>query len=480
MNGHTRNSRVIRRGVAIVLGTLLVTASVSLAATSLTNGPPRRRDASAATTAPSATAATTSTKTGTEKPVPTWQVAWGSAMAWGYQEARDATVRELARIGVGGRAVRIRISNAFGNVALVVGAASVALDASGPDVVPGTIQPLTFGGSPEVSVPVGGVMTSDPVAMSVHALQTLAISLYVPGSDLVTLNPSRAPGPIVSYVTTNGGGNLATAASSRALLPLLGSWTRWVDAVDVLTSRARGSIVVLGDSITVGWNTSLRWTNVLQQRLDLLPADDRRAVVNEGITANTLLPLPNDDARVGGGPAGLTRLGRDVLSQPGVSEVVLFLGTNDLWFGATADQLISGLQQAIASVHQAGLRIIGVTLLPRGGSVVDRRPWTPTMESYRQQVNNWIRTAGGFNAVLDFAPVVRDAYNGSCVPTAMFPPYDSGDHLHPDPAGQTAMADSVDTALLGMPPAPTIRLLVPVIPTPRCVGPTSSRPPSWT
>ncbi|MDA8183648.1 MAG: GDSL-type esterase/lipase family protein [Acidimicrobiales bacterium] len=473
----SRRVRLVRRGIPAVLVVLLVAASAGFAVVSLTGSASTRGHTSGdgpkprvTTTIPATTVPATTTTT--QLPAPVWRVAWGAAMAWGYQVATDVTVRELARIGIGGRAVRVRISNAFGNVPLVVASATVALDASGPSIVAGTLHPLSFGGAPGVTVPVGGVVTSDPVTMTVHALQTLAVSLYVPGSDVVTLNPSRPGGPIVSYGTVNGGGDLVSASASPALKPLYGSWTRWVDSVDVLTARARGSIVVLGDSITAGFHTTLRWTHVLQERINMLSANDRRAVVNEGISANTLLVLADDDSRVGGGPAGLTRMAQDVLTQPGVSEMVLFLGTNDLWFGATASQLIAGMQQAIAMAHQAGIRVIGVTLLPRGGSVVDGRPWTPTMESYREQVNHWIRTSGAFNGVLDFAAVVRDAYNGACVPTDMFPPYDSGDHLHPGPAGQTAMADSVDTTILGMAPAPTVALLVPVTATPGCLGPT--------
>ena len=468
----SRQARLLRRGVPALLVVLLVGTTVALVTLSgdrraHAEKPHRRREGVVTTTMSPATTSTTSAPVS----VPSWRVAWGSAMAWGYGIAENATVRELTRVGIGGRAVRIRISNAFGNAPLVVGAATVALDTSGPYVAAGTLHQVTFAGQPSVTIPVGQVLTSDTVPIQVHAMQVLAVSLYVVRPDLVSLNPSRPDGPKVSYFTPNGGGD-AVDAPGAAPFSAASPFPRWVDAVDVLTSRAAGSIVVVGDSITAGFNTSLTWTHVLQNRIDLLPADERRAVVNEGISANTLISVPGDFAKVGGGPPGLQRMDVDALTQDGVSEVVIFLGTNDLYFGATADQVIAGLQQAIAMVHQAGLRVIGVTLLPRKGSVVDGRPWTETMETYREQVNQWIRTSGAFDAVLDFAAAVRDAYNGACVPTAMFPPYDSGDHLHPNPAGQTAMADSVNTTLLDLPQAPTVPLLVGVTPTPGCTGPT--------
>ncbi len=471
MRGAHGRRLVHRRLLGLVAG-LLVVALVTLVVSLRTNGaaPPHHLSRRLPTT------------TSTLGPTPdapqsaTWRVAWGSAMAWGFGEASDTTVRELARVGVGGTALRIRISNVFGNAPLAVGAVTVALDAGGAAIVPGTMLPVTFGGAPGATIPVGGVVTSDPAEMTVHAMQTLAVSVFVSGRDLVSTNPSRPGGPSVSYFTPNGGGDVASAADAAAF-PFGDSSPRWVDAVDVLSSAARGSVVVVGDSISAGYHTPLRWTDLLEERIALLPPDERRAVVNEAISGNTLLALPDNFASRGGGPAGLDRLVPDALSQPGVSEIVLFLGTNDLWFGATATQVISGMQQAITTAHQASLKIIGVTLLPRAGSDVDGRPWTPTMEAYREQVNHWIRTSHTFDGVLDFASVVRDAYNGACSPTSMFPPFSSGDDLHPGPAGQTALGDSVATTLLEVPPAPAVPLLVPVTPTPGCVGPTGAPTP---
>jgi lysophospholipase L1-like esterase len=235
----------------------------------------------------------------------------------------------------------------------------------------------------------------------------------------------------------------------------------------VVGSTGQGSIVVVGDSITDGYHTAVRWTDVLQKRIDTLPPDERRAVINEAITANTLTATQPNDATDGGGPPGLSRLPRDALSQSGVSEVVLFLGTNDLYFGAKPQSVIAGLQQAIAMAHQAGVRVVGVTLLPR-------RPgdeaWNPIQQGYLEQVNNWILTSGSFDATLDFATAVADVYDGACAPTALFPAYDSGDHLHPDPAGETAMANSIDTSLLELPPTPPVPPLVAVSPTSGCGG----------
>ncbi|MST35304.1 SGNH/GDSL hydrolase family protein, partial [Acidimicrobiaceae bacterium USS-CC1] len=156
-----------------------------------------------------------------------------------------------------------------------------------------------------------------------------------------------------------------------------------------------------------------------------------------------VLPLADDDSRTGGGEAGMTRLARDALAQPGVDRVFLLLGTNDLWFGATAAQVIAGYRDILAQAGAAGVPVIASTLLPRSSG--GREVWTPAMEAARRAVNNWILHSGAFAAVIDLAEVVGDVYDGACRPDVMFPPYDSGDNLHPDTAGQVAMADAIPT-----------------------------------
>lgn len=398
-------------------------------------------------------------------PVQHWQVSWGSAMAWGYGIASDATVRELVTPGVGGGAVRVQISNVFGDEPLVVGAATIGVSAGGARVVPGTLRPLSFGGHLGLSVPTGQYAYSDPVVMKVTAGETLAVSLWERGTDLVSVHPCCSTMGMVSYFTPNGGGNLTASASGQGLA-LSSQWPRWVDALDVLRSGP-GSIVVLGDSITDGFNATTNWVRVLQQRVDRLPPDQQRAVVNEGITANALTSDVPTDSKTGGGPSGLSRLAPDALDQAGVSEVVIFLGTNDLWFGDTVSQLIAGYREAIARVHRAGLRVVGVTLLPRSAG---RWSWTPAQQQELEQVDRWIQSSHAFDGVLDLAHAVADIYNGACQPWLMFPPYDSGDHLHPDAAGQVAMADAVDPKVLELPPLPLVKQLVPVTPTRGCQG----------
>jgi lysophospholipase L1-like esterase len=329
--------------------------------------------------------------------------------------------------------------------------------------MPGTLHQLLFSGKRGVTVPVGGLVYSDPVTMAVKDMQVLAVSLFVRDADLVTEHPCCTK--IASYFTSNGGGNL-TGSRNGVGLTMSSPWERWVDAVDVRQATGRGSIVVIGDSITDGFNATVRWTHVLQQRIDTLPASEQRAVVNEGITANALTSVVHTDSATGGGPSGLSRLGQDAIDQAGVSEVVLFLGTNDLWFGATSEQLIAGYQEAISAVRKRGLRIVAVTLLPRSSSREEQ--WTAFQQAQLERVNRWILTSGAFGGVLNLAAATADIYNGACDPDRLSPVYDSGDHLHPNAAGQVAMADAIDPAVLGSPPLPREPQLAKVAPTPGC------------
>lgn len=447
------------------MGALTAAVVLAFSGVAWSSLPGPHRPARAAGKPLPAAPATTAAPASTEPSAPVWRVAWGSAMAWGHGEIDNATVRDLVDGAIGGQAIRFRISNVFGNAPLQVGAATVGRSAGASALQPGTVHALTFAGSPSVTIPVGAVVYTDVAALPVTGGETLAVSLWIRGPDLVTLHPCCTSPR--AWFTPNGAGNF-TAAPSLASRGYASPYERFVDAMDVLRSDGRGSIVVVGDSITDGFNATTTWTQVLQTRVDHLPSPLRPAIVNEGITANALTSYVHTDALTGGGPAGVQRMQRDALSQAGVSEVILLLGTNDLWFGASAAQLIAGYQQAIAEAHAAGVQIIGMTLLPRQTSRTEY--WSPLDQQELQTVNHWILTSGAFDGVIHSARAVADIFDNQCDPSEIFPPFDSGDHLHPDAAGQTALADAVSAADLGLPSLPPAPPLVAATPTPRCTG----------
>ncbi len=209
--------------------------------------------------------------------------------------------------------------------------------------------------------------------------------------------------------------------------------------IEVLAPEATGVLVALGDSITDGTQSGIdlnrRWPDIFARRL--AAAGIRMAVANGGIGGGRAL----ED---GVGPNALARFDRDVLAQPGVTHVTVLEGVNEIGAAGarpspTVADLISGHQQLIARARARGLKIYGATLAPFEGAAY----WTPEGEAKRQALNNWIRTSGAYDAVLDLAVVLQDPAR----PTRMRAEYDSGDHLHPGPAGYAAMAASIDVEL---------------------------------
>jgi lysophospholipase L1-like esterase len=178
-------------------------------------------------------------------------------------------------------------------------------------------------------------------------------------------------------------------------------------------------------------------------RLALAPKVTR-AVINEGIGGNTVIGRADFNPPVNS-PPGVDRLDRDVLSHAGVTHVVLFLGTNDIRRGATADQVIGGMKDIIARVKAKGIKIIGVTIIPRD-SVVPGIPdtgWDDGKTKIRNEINDWMRKQAGFDGVLDFDQVVRDPAKPDIIKVA----YDCGDGIHPSPYGYFLLGKSIDLGL---------------------------------
>ena len=375
-----------------------------------------------------------------------WRTAWGTSQhASGTTSIANTTVRLIARVSVGGDAVRIRLDNTYGKAPLRVGAAYVGVRARGAALASGTNRQTLFGGAQNVTVPAGGTVRSDPVRLQVMALQDLAVSLYIPDTNA---QPSQHSGAVVtSYLAAPNAGDRSTVESNE---PFTGTMTAmpWLKSIDVLSSSAAGVIVAFGDSITDGTCTTLdahdRWEDWLALRLAL--EDDRRggkhlhkAVVNEGIGGNTVtgegLQPPADSA------PGIERLERDVLSHEGVTDVIVFMGTNDIRRGASAAQVIAGMSQIAERVKARGLRIFGATIIPRHNVPQSgtNTGWNDAKTAIRREVNQWIRGRAGFAGVLDFDSVVRDPANADL----MLPAFNCGDGIHPSPRGYYEMGKSI-------------------------------------
>ena len=377
-----------------------------------------------------------------------WVTSWGASPqdpspgTLGLKGFHDQTVRDIIVPSVGGNTIRLELTNAFGRSPLQVGRVTVAVTDLGAGVVPGTIHPVSFGGSASVRIPAGEQVLSDPVGMQVSALQELAVSIYLPGPTGVATRHTDAQQ--VNWVSTVGD-HAGEAGVGAFTIPTL-SWY-YLSGLDVRSSRAAGTVVAFGDSITDGVNSSVggndRWPDGLARRLGAA-AGPTLSVADEGIGGNRLLTASRCC-----GASAQARFARDALDQSGVRDVIVLEGINDIGTsvgprhldtGLTPARMIAGYRDLIVQAHARGVRIFGATLLPYHGAGY----YSPAGEAIREAVNAWIRTSGAFDGVVDFDAAMRDPAD----PLRLNPAYDSGDHLHPNDAGYQAMADAISLDML--------------------------------
>jgi len=383
---------------------------------------------------------------------PAWIETWAAsqqipepANALPAAEMQDVTIRETFHLSLGGPAIRVRLSNAFGTEPLTFAAVHVARPATvgSAAIVPGSDTEVTFSGSASVTVPAGAEYWSDPVAFPVKALSSVSVSFYL------ATPPAQQTGHPGSRATTYFVHGDQVAAADWPGAQHVDHWYQ-VSGIEVPSPPDGGDVVALGDSLTDGHATTTngnnRWTDDLAERLQASPETQNIGVLNEGLGGNRLL-------RDGLGPNALARVDRDVLAQAGARWVIVLEGVNDLGtltkngpvppaeHHALVQQILTGYEQIVLRAHAHGLKAIGGTLTPFVGS--DYYHPGPESEADRQAINAWIRTPGHFDAVVDFDKVIRDPEH----PEHMLPQYDSGDHLHPSVAGYRAMAAAIPLSL---------------------------------
>src|SRR6185503_12466858 len=374
-----------------------------------------------------------------------WVGTWTTAPAPAEGVAfSNHTLRMNVRASLGGDTLRVRLSNAHGGRKLLVGAARIALRDAGPGIVPGSDRKLTFAGAERATIAAGSLLVSDPVSFPLPPLGDLAISVYLPGDLPASVGITGRYSRQTNYISPPG--DFASAVA-MPVGKLTDDWY-FVCGVDVLAPREAGGIVALGDSLTDANISTIdafcRWPDQLSRRLQARAGGRPMGVMNQGLGGNRIL----HDVR---GDSGLRRFDRDVLAQPGVTHVIVMLGTNDLrnrWAKpeeeVTAEQMIAGLKQMTVRARSAGIKLIGATLTPFGNETFMANAWNPTRESHRVAVNAWIRESGAFDGVADFDAALRDPE----IPTQMLAVDDCGDGLHPSDHGYGKMGDAIDLTLL--------------------------------
>jgi lysophospholipase L1-like esterase len=371
-----------------------------------------------------------------------WVGTWGTAPQ--VTEARNLppapglssnTLRQVVHVSVGGKELRVRFSNVFGDGPLTIQEVHIALSAGGGAIKVESDRALMFQGKPAVSIPAGEMIMSDPLDFDLAPLSDVAVTIdFADAPHRVTGHPgSRA----TSWLQTNdavSAADMTGAAKAEHWYILTG--------IDVPTGKsAAATVVAFGDSITDGHGSvtdkNNRWPDNLARLLQANGDTADVGVLNEGIGGNCVL-------RGGLGPTAMARLQRDVLDQDAVRWMIVLEGVNDIGGSRgtnsfVGQSLIAAYKQIIDQAHAKHIRVYGATILPFGGSTY----FSPGHEAARTEVNDWIRTSGKFDAVIDFDAVTRDP----AMPTRLAAAADSGDHLHPGVHGYELMAGAIDLKL---------------------------------
>jgi lysophospholipase L1-like esterase len=346
------------------------------------------------------------------------------------------TLRQIVRVSLGGDSLRVRFSNEFSTSRVELNAVHVAVSADSGAIITETDLPLKFAGEPKVTIEPGAAITSDPFGFVLAPRTDIAITIFFGDtSPDVTGHPGSRT---TSYLLP--GNAVSAAAFTNAV-----HTDHWyiINSIDVVAEESAAAVVVLGNSITdgrgSGTNKQNRWPDELARRLQENPNTRLVAVLNQGIGGNCVL-------RACLGPSALSRFERDVLGATKARWLIILEGINDI--GQTqdavaaakvADDLIAAYQQMIDSAHAEDIQVYGATLLPFGGSFYD----APHRETARSSVNEWIRSSGRFDAVIDLDAALRDPEH----PLSLLPAADTGDHLHPNETGHRMMAEAVDLTL---------------------------------
>ena len=384
-----------------------------------------------------------SSPTGTSESAKVWVGTWSTAPQLVEPHnlppepgLSNNTLRQVVCVSIGGDTLRLKFSNEFSTSPVTMQAVQIAVSKGGGVIDANTIKEVKFNQQSAITMNPGSAVSSDPIAFALKPRMQLAITIYFgQTSPDVTGHPGSRT---TSYLLA---GNQISSVDFKGSVRTDHWYT--INGIDVKTSSSAAAVAILGNSITdgrgSGTNLQNRWPDILAERLLKNPATRQVGVLNLGIGGNCVL-------RECLGPAAIERFERDVLGQQRVRWLIIFEGVNDIGQAPdskTADQiadnLITALEQIIDQAHAAGLLVYGATITPIGKSFY----YADYREEARRKVNEWIRTSGCFDAVIDFDKAMRNPAEPSTIMDGLH----DGDYLHPSQTGHQIMGKAVDLNL---------------------------------
>lgn len=357
---------------------------------------------------------------------------------------KNRTIRTIVTSTFNGSKEKIKISNEFGTEALNIGEVSFAVVNPDGTVNKELIKEVTFNGKSNVTIEKGSFVWSDPIELAVKALDKVAVSIYIQEE---VKNATGAYVGVEAYFSQEGNfiNSVNTYKDFRSIsenkIPKVAPF---FTSIEVITSKENGSIIAFGDSIT-----TLSWPDYLAKQLNSSNIKNL-SVIREAIGGNRILHDSESTLHGLFGASGISRFEKAITDHKGAKYVFILQGVNDIMHtgpGGPApkseivskDQIIAGFEKYIELAHRYNLKIYGATIMAFRGYEV----YSDELDVKRREVNEWIRTSGKFDGIVDFDKATLDPKN----PSRLLPEYDSGDHLHPNDAGGEAMAKAVDLKL---------------------------------
>lgn len=345
------------------------------------------------------------------------------------------SLRQIVQVSIGGKKVRLKLTNEFSQEATEIKAVELALAktaGSSSEIDESSTVRLTFDGKAGVTIPAGGKVVSDAVSFKMGDRANVAITIHYGAASSTSV--SGHPGSrTTSYLKTGNTTDFSDAVKTDHWYNIL--------ALEVDAPKKAGAVAILGNSITDGrgstTNQQNRWADVLSRRLLTNKATKQVGVLNMGIGGNCVL-------RGGLGPTGSSRYPRDLFGQEGVKWIILFEAVNDLG-GArdglqTAERIIDVFKTIIREAHQKGIRVFGATITPFKGN----RYYTEDHEKGRSTLNNWIRTSKMLDGVIDFDQAVRNPDDPEAMQSQFL---FENDWLHLNAQGYETMGGCIDLDL---------------------------------